>query len=1427
MRTPSFRRGAVAAVTTAALAAIGLQVPLAATASAAPAGHRTEQATSAQATSTKAASAGAGKSGAGKSGGATSGADGTTGKDASADVVRQCAAPKAGEFACFALRRTDIVAKKGLQPLAATPDGYGPSDLRSAYGLPDDGGAGATVAIVDAYDDPSAEADLAVYRQQFGLPACTSDDGCFSKVSQRGGTDDLPAPDPDWSGEISLDLDMVSAVAPNAHILLVEADSAEFEDLGAAVDEAVALGAGYVSNSYGSGYDSTPGSGEDPSEPTAMDPYYDHPGVAIVASSGDGDYGVSYPAASQYVTAVGGTALTRDTGTSRGWTESVWHNAYGGPGSGCSLYEPKPSSQSGTATSCDKRAVADVSAVADPLTGVSVYQTYGGGGWAVYGGTSASSPIIAGVYADAGTPAAGTYPNAYPYADTAGLNDVTGGANGTCTPSVLCTAGTGWDGPTGLGTPAGLAAFRSGPHGEIKGTVTDHATGDPVSGATVKAGDLSATTGADGTYTLDIPAGSYTLTASAYGYATGTVSGVDLADGATVTESFALDAVPRQTVSGKVTDGSGHGWPLYAEVTADGVPGGPVFTDPVTGAFSLTLPENATYSLHVTADYPGYRATVATVALGTAAKTVNIPVKVDPASTQAPGYTVSLDGTTEPFDTTAAPQGWTVDNAEGTQGGWTFDDAGNRGNLTGGDGGFAIVDSDHLGQGGSQDTSLISPPVDLTGDDNPLVAFDTDYHEFSNSTADVDVSTDDGATWTTLWTKTTSSFNGHVELPLSDYTGSTVRIRFHYTGSWAYWWELDNVFTGNRAYTPVPGGLVVGTVTDGNTKAGVDGATVTSSALPGLHATSTATPDDPGLADGFYWAFAGATGKVPLTATAAHYTAATASAKVSPDGTVRRNLKLTAGLLTVTPGAVDKTVGWGKTATQELKVKNTGSQPATLTLGETPGGSVPAGKGAPLTLVKGNYTKLSLAKAAKASGKASAKGAAAGTVSAAQPADGDAWQPLPDLPAADGSNAVDSYQGTVYSSFGYTGLDDTSDLYAWSADTGAWTKLASAADTREAPSHGIIDGKLYVSGGWGPSGDPDAKTEVYDIAAGSWSTAASASKPYAGAGSAVLDGKLYSVGGCTATSCGTTDVTVYDPSSDSWSTAASYPEPVAWEGCGAIDGKLYCAGGTTDDATISHAYVYDPSSDTWSPIADQPTDAWGAYATGANGLLLVQGGAVQNSSALTNQTWAYDPSSDSWSALPNANASLYRGGGAPGFFAVGGMEGQTPYKTAEELPGYDQTGGADVTWLSESSTTVTLAPGAGTTVTVTLDASVPEITQPGKFTAKLGLDTDTPYRLTPVDVSLTVKPPATWGKIAGTVTDSAGAPLSGATVQIDTWATHYTLKTAKDGTYQLWLDVRNNPLQLIVAKDGYQPTVTKVKITKGGTTTKNFSLAKD
>jgi subtilase family serine protease len=264
-------------------------------------------------------------------------------------------------------------------------------------------------------------------------------------VSQTGSTSSLPRGNRGWAGEISLDVDMVSATCPSCHILLVEAKTPTDANLFTAEDTAVALGAKYVSNSWG---------GSEASNQTTYDTHLNHPGVAITVSSGDDGNGVEFPASSRYVTAVGGTSLTKATSTTRGWTEKVWSGA----GSGCSSYETKPSWQTVT-TGCAKRAEADVAAVADPNTGVAVYQTYGASGWSVYGGTSAAAPIIAAVYALAGTPGSSDTPASYPYAHPGSLFDITSGNNGSCG-APQCTAGTGWDGPTGLGTPNGTAAFH-------------------------------------------------------------------------------------------------------------------------------------------------------------------------------------------------------------------------------------------------------------------------------------------------------------------------------------------------------------------------------------------------------------------------------------------------------------------------------------------------------------------------------------------------------------------------------------------------------------------------------------------------------------------------------------------------------------------------------------------------------------------------------------------------------------------------------------------------------------------------------------------------------------------------------------------------------------------------------------------------------
>ena len=323
-----------------------------------------------------------------------------------------------------------------------TPSGYGPSELQTAYNLTSasaSGGAGKVIAIVDAYGYTNADSDLQVYRNQYGLPACTVANGCLVIRNQSGGTS-LPRQNNGWAQEQALDLDMASAICPNCKILLVQASSNSFANLAAAVDYAASYpGVVAISNSYG---------GSEYSGEVADQAHYNNPttrGIAVTVSSGDNGYGVEFPAASSEATAVGGTHLVL------GAPETVWNRA----GRGCSAYIAKPSRQ--TDGGCARRTVADVSAVADPNTGVAVYGPGSFGkrsGWMVFGGTSVAAPLIAGVYAISGGVDLNTT-----YSRPGGFNDVTSGSNGSCGGTYLCTGVPGYDGPTGLGTPNGTTSF--------------------------------------------------------------------------------------------------------------------------------------------------------------------------------------------------------------------------------------------------------------------------------------------------------------------------------------------------------------------------------------------------------------------------------------------------------------------------------------------------------------------------------------------------------------------------------------------------------------------------------------------------------------------------------------------------------------------------------------------------------------------------------------------------------------------------------------------------------------------------------------------------------------------------------------------------------------------------------------------------------
>ena len=385
-------------------------------------------------------------------------------KSAKPSVANVCGPAKAGFARCFSqillnpsTWRGQHARKPGPPPGggSTTPSGYYPADLQSAYNLGSAiaGGSSTTVAVVDAYSNPYLASNIATYRRQFNLPACTTTTGCLAIVNQAGNTK-LPRGNTGWGTEEALDVEMVSAICPTCKILVVEASSNSMSNLAAAAAYAGAH-AQVVSNSYGS---------SEFSSETTFDKYYTHSNVTFVASSGDNGYGVEYPAASPDVVAAGGTTLTGSI--KAGWSQTAWSGA----GSGCSAYEANPGWQPYASTVCaDMRQVADTSAVADPNTGVAIYDTYGQSGWLVVGGTSVASPIIASVFAlasnDLGSNAAKQL-----YSATGGITTVNSGANAKNCTTYLCnasdsltgfiTGGAGvYNGPTGVGTPNGISAF--------------------------------------------------------------------------------------------------------------------------------------------------------------------------------------------------------------------------------------------------------------------------------------------------------------------------------------------------------------------------------------------------------------------------------------------------------------------------------------------------------------------------------------------------------------------------------------------------------------------------------------------------------------------------------------------------------------------------------------------------------------------------------------------------------------------------------------------------------------------------------------------------------------------------------------------------------------------------------------------------------
>ncbi|NLW72160.1 MAG: S8 family serine peptidase [Chloroflexi bacterium] len=876
--------------------------------------------------------------------------------------------------------------------------------------------------------------------------------------------------------------------------------------------------------------------------------------------------------------------------------------------------------------------------------------------------------------------------------------------------------------------------------GTLQGTVTEDGT-NPVEGANIFADNSAGYvrnvyTAANGTYSVSLPVGTYTLVASKYGHNSDTVYDIAIKEGNVKTLNFLIPRLGATLVSGTVYDGGAagadsHGYPLYSaiSITAPGF-NQTIYTDPFTGEYQIELSETVAYSFTVTPVPNGYTPITQTVIPTGQSLTKDFQVMVG-AACSAPGYLGS--GVNEGFEGGALPDGWTNYDYKGNEQVWLFNDPKGRGNKTpGGEGGFAILDSDHYGDGNSQDAGLRTPAMDFTGDAFVKLEFDTYFRQYSDSSATVRVSNDGGITWSDVW-ETNATLTEHVTVDISDYAAgrSSVIVEFKYVGSWAYYWQVDDVLLTPMDCSLTPGGVVAGYVYDDNDDSPLVGADVVSDNV------STQTffiPEDP-ASKGLYWVFQPTSTDpevVPFAASKNLYSSDQKNVTVEQSVIIRQDFNLGTGKLDFDPESFEVTMFIGDDENnQPLTISNLGASDVMFELFEKDQGvvlskvNIPAFQGE----LPEDTQPISIGRAplAENAGRFSAspvnpfKGILSGKPAFAMDVipNPDNLMYIPDITVPGTWNEIGPTINSLYAGDFLAG--DFTTLYAISYDD---NNLHTVNTTT---------GEFTLVGAATPP-------------AGKWSGL-----------SGTPDGTLY---GLTSV-CGT-------------STNLVTVNPITAEvtNLGSLDG-IACGidlAYNTDDDMI---YIVDIVTDNLFRVDPGTLTATQVGALGVNANY-AQGMDFEEDSGILY--WAaYTNSAELRIIDTNTGASA--------------LVGAFPDGTEVDCLAFATGGYSDVPWLSEAPDSGTVPAGGSVNVTVKIDPTRAGLSQPGDYLAVLRVKHNSPYTYPDIPVTLHLKAPGNYGTFKGHVyglktCDVNPTALEGAIVKF--WqdgTVRFTTTTNAEGYY--------------------------------------------